>query len=54
MFPYSYQIPGDHMKDPFHIAEGEHMYFRLAPHFEEWSNIFLMKILVEINIMYTT
>lgn len=54
MFPYSYQDEEHHMKDPFHIALGEHLYFRLAPHFEEWSNIFFMKILVEINIMYTT
>jgi len=30
------------------------LYFRLSPHFEEWSNIIYMKLLLEINIMYTT
>lgn len=42
------------MSDPFHIKEGESLYFRLAPHIEEWSNILMMKILMEINILYTT
>jgi len=41
------------MSDPFHIKEGEALYFRLAPHFEEWSNVLLMRILVDINVMYT-
>jgi hypothetical protein len=41
------------MKDPFHIKPDEPLYFRLAPHVEEWSNV-LLKILVDINTMYTT
>ena len=53
MFPYAYHVPSNHMSDPFHIKDGEALYFRLAPHFEEWSNVLLMKILVEINVMYT-
>lgn len=32
---------------------GETLYFRCSPHFEDWLNIFLMKLLREINIMYT-
>lgn len=54
MFPYQYQDSGNPMSDPFHIKEGESLYFRVAPHFEEWSNVLLMKALIEINIMYTT
>lgn len=53
MFPYSYHVPSNPMSDPFHIKEGEALYFRLAPHFEEWSNVLLMRILVDINVMYT-
>jgi len=53
-FPYNYKVAGDPMADPYHIKKGESLYFRLSPHFEEWSNIIYMKLLLEINIMYTT
>lgn len=53
LFPYNYKVIDKPLADPFHIKKGETLYFRLAPHFEEWSNMFLMKILIEINLMYT-
>lgn len=42
------------MNDPFKIEKGASIYFRLPINFEDWINIFLMKLLREVNIMYTT
>ena len=53
-FPYNYKDAGEPLADPFHIKAGESLYFRLSPHFEEWSNVIYMKLLLEINAMYTT
>lgn len=42
------------MSDPFLIPkEGHSLYFRIQPPVQEWINVFLMKALIEINIMYT-
>jgi len=54
MFPYNYKVEGELLRDPFHIRKGESLYFRLAPHYSEWVKVFLMKLLIEVNIMYTT
>lgn len=54
MFPFAYKVEGEPLRDPFHIKEGESLYFRLAPHVSEWANVLLMKALIDVNIMYTT
>jgi len=42
------------MNDPFNIRKGESIYFRFPVNMDDWINIFLMKLLREVNIMYTT
>ena len=42
------------MNDPFGITKGESIYFRFPVNLDDWINIFLMKLLREVNIMYTT
>jgi hypothetical protein len=52
--PRDYKNDDNLLQDPFHISAGDSLYFRCSPHFEDWLNIFLMKLLREINIIYTT
>lgn len=51
---YDYKNEESVMNDPFRITPGASIYFRFPINFEDWFNIFLMKLLREVNIMYTT
>lgn len=42
------------LKDPFNIKAGDSIYFRCAPSAIDWATIIMLRILKEINIMYTT
>ena len=54
MFPSSNKVADNPMKDPFNIPrDGHSLYFRITPPWDEWATIALMKLLIEINIMYT-
>lgn len=54
MFPFYNRDEDDTMKDPFHIPRGHSLYFRISPPWNSWITVFMMKLLIEINMMYTT
>jgi hypothetical protein len=53
LFPNRYMVHDNLKKDPFHIKPGDIMYGKCSPHIEDWINIFLMRFLREVNIIYT-
>jgi hypothetical protein len=54
MFPANNQQTENPMRDPFNIPrESNSIYFRLMPPWELWVTVALMKLLIELNIMYT-
>jgi len=53
VFPNIYKNDDNLLQDPFHIKTGETLYFRSSPHIEDWINIFMMRFLREVNIIYT-
>jgi hypothetical protein len=52
-FPNRNKVFGKPLEDPFRIKPGQDIYFRCTPQLEDWINIFLMRMLKEVNIMYT-
>jgi hypothetical protein len=55
MFPFYNRKDDDPMSDPFRItSEDQSLYFRISPPIFAWITVFMMKMLIEINCMYTT
>ena len=55
MFPSDNKAHSNPMQDPFHIPrDGSSLYFRISPPWGQWFTVAMMKLLIELNIMYTT
>ena len=54
MFPFYNRKVDDPMSDPFRIKPDQSLYFRISPPINAWITIFMMKMLIEINCIYTT